>query len=131
MPFYDKALENMINSQIDLYVAILEGAPPLVEGTDENEAIYTGYARQLCVDWSTHLDGTGWYISNTSAIVFPVVTAAPITMQWWGLYQTAVGGGLYAAGPVRNLSGVAIPQLLLVGDQARFNADTLKFRAGA
>lgn len=129
MPFYDKALENMINAKIDLYVAILTGAPPLVEGTDENEAIYTGYARQLCTDWSTHLDAEGWYISNTAAIVFPAVTSAPITMQWWGLYLTSTGGTLYAAGPVRNLGGLEYPQLLLVGDQARFNADTLKFRA--
>lgn len=131
MPFYDAALENMINGKFDLYVAILVAAPPLVEGTDETEASYAGYARQLNVDWSTHLDGTGWYISNTAAIVFPAVTSAPITMQWWGLYTQAVGGNLYAAGPVRNLGGLEYPQLLLVGDQARFNADTLKFRAGA
>lgn len=131
MPFYDAALSRILPNGEDMYIGLLVAAPPLVEGTDETEASYTGYARQLNTAWTLSLDGDGWLVSNTGAILFPAVTAAPITVHWWGMYTTLVGGNLFAAGPVMNSSYVEVPQLLLVGDQARFNAGTLRIRTGS
>lgn len=129
MPLYQEALQRILPVGGDLYVALLTTAPG-IDGTGETEASYTGYARVLHSSWGTHTDTGGWYGSNSGAIVFSAVTGADITVRAWGLYVDGKPE-LVASGPMMNGFGVVAPQLLLVGDEARFPDDALKIRTGS
>lgn len=129
MPLYQTALSRVLPPGSDAYLALLT-TPPDASGVGEVEASYAGYARQLHTAWASHKDGDVWYQSNAGSIVFPAVAGSAITVSWWGLYLVSVGGDLMAAGPILNLGGVEYPQILLVGDQARFLDDSLKIRSG-
>jgi hypothetical protein len=129
MALYQTALERILPPGVGVYAALLIRAPDAL-GTAEVEASYAGYARQLHSAWATHSDLDGWYLSNTGSIVFPAVTGSAVTINYWGIYLAAVGGTLFASGPVLNGGGVAYPQLLDVGDQARFLDDALRIRGG-
>jgi hypothetical protein len=130
MALYSTALARILPPGQAVYLALLVKGPE-PDGTHETEASYTGYARKAHSAWATHSDMDGsWYLSNTGSIVFGAVTGSAITITHWGLYLGAVGGVLFASGQVLNLSGVPYPQLLQVGDQARFLDDALKIRSG-
>lgn len=129
MPLYQKALARVLPPGSTAYLALLTTAPDS-SGVGEVEASYSGYARQLHTAWASHKDGDLWYQSNTGSVVFPAVTGSAVTIYWWGIYLVSVGGDLMAAGPIRNLGGTIYPQLLGVGDQARFLDDSLKIRSG-
>lgn len=130
MALYATALERILPPAGGVYVALLTRGPDL-PGTGEVEASYVGYTRQLHSAWATQsaLDAT-WYVSNTGSIVFAAVAGSSIVVSHWGIYLAAAGGTLFASGQVLNLSGVVQPQLLAVGDQARFLDDALKIRSG-
>ena len=124
------ALARILPPGIAVYAAILTSGPS-PDGTGETESSYPGYIRIAHSAWAIHADvDSAWYVSNTGSIVFNAVTGSSIIVTHWGIYLGAVGGDLFASGPVLNLMGVIQPQVLAVGDQARFLDDALKIRGG-
>jgi hypothetical protein len=61
--------------------------------------------------------------------VFAAVAQASVTVVAWGLY-TLEKPNLVASGPMMDSLYAVKPWLLAVGDQARFNDDVLRIRAG-
>lgn len=116
MPLYEPALALLIPDGIVHSLALFTTAPG-INGTGGVEASYTGYSRPTLDAWASASDVGGWYRANNKPIVFPAVTGAPITVHAWGIYRN---GLLLASGPMMDSLYQETPQLLLVGDQARF-----------
>ena len=123
MPLYNLAISRVLPTDADVYVALLTGAPDN-EGVGEVEASYAGYTRLAYKNW---VPAKG-HLTNGSVLAFEPVAGSAITVVWYGIYPTLVGGALLAAGQVLNLMYEAQPLTLEVGEDARIPAEALKFK---
>lgn len=124
MPLYEPALALIIPDGVVHSLALFTTAPG-IDGTGGVEASYTGYARVTCDAWASASDSGGWYRTNNKAVAFAAVAGSPVTVNTWALYLGAV---LLASGPLMDNLYREQPQLILVGNQARFLSGALRIR---
>jgi len=126
MPLTAAGLALVLPSGGDRWVGLLIAEPDYVAGTYQ-EATDSGYARISWDAWLTEDNGDGRLVRrNDGAIVFEAVADADATLTHWGIFDADAAGNLLAAGPLRNLGGVAEPVLLPVADQLRFGDGALR-----
>lgn len=93
----------------NLHLALFT-ADPTDANLTANEVSAAWYARQATGSWSAPT--TGGVTNNLSAIQFPAVTGAPVTVTHYGIYDAASGGNLLYSNALLASRTLAINDIL-------------------
>ncbi len=130
MPLAAAALELVLPDGGERYIALLLAEPDIL--TDTYVELADGaYTRQFHDAWLTEDNGDGRLRRrNNEAVEFGALVDGPAVITHWAIFDAESDGMLFAFGPVLNGAGDAEPATLEVGDEFRFNDNTLAILSG-
>ncbi|MBL9102174.1 MAG: hypothetical protein JNL82_14515 [Myxococcales bacterium] len=130
MPLTAAALELLLPPGGERYIGLLLAEPDAEAGTYV-ELADSAYGRQLNDAWVTEDNGDGRLRRrNNGAHVWNPIADAPVEITHWGIFDLEFDGVLLAFGPMLNGAGDAEPAPLEIGDEFRFNDNTLALLNG-
>lgn len=76
-----------------LYLALFTADPADTSANEVSTAVWTNYARPQISGWGTvSISGTTASVSNSAQVTFNAVTGSSVTVAYWGIFDSAIGG---------------------------------------